>query len=207
MTAYETLPFGGLFILLPDAFDCTSNVIFLCELTLFWLWLLMTGVVVVVTLIGVASIFVLTFFIDGFVTTDVIAVVFTDDGCCWRIFSFPTPDCGERFAFVALFERGFAVIHRVNNEIDIQNFNFVCNGSPAALPLVMLLLVILSKLVTFNGKPVDAGRIIFAFRKPKRVLRYGAPDDSFLGATTVGVERPVVPRSSASKCSAANKYK
>lgn len=62
---------------------------------------------------------------------------------------------------------------------------------PEAL-LTLLLLATLSKFVTFNGRPVDAGRTIFALRKPNRVLRYGTPDDSFFGATTVGVERPVV---------------
>lgn len=109
MTAYDTLPFAGLFILPPDAFDCTSNVIFFCELTLLWLWLLMIDVVVVVTLIGATSIFVLTFFTDGTAAVDVIAVVFTVIGC-WRTFPLFTPDCGERFELVALFERGFAVI-------------------------------------------------------------------------------------------------
>lgn len=62
----------------------------------------------------------------------------------------------------------------------------------ALLTLLLLLLATLSKFVTFNGRPVDAGRTMFALRKPNRVLRYGTPDDSFFGATTVGVERPVV---------------
>lgn len=45
--------------------------------------------------------------------------------------------------------------------------------------------------MTFCTKPVDAGRTMFvALRKPNRVLRYGAPDDSFLGGSSLGVVRP-----------------
>lgn len=56
--------------------------------------------------------------------------------------------------------------------------------------LVKLLLETVSQFVTFGFSPVEAGRITFACLKPKRMLRYGAPVDSFLGGVSLGVVRP-----------------
>lgn len=53
-----------------------------------------------------------------------------------------------------------------------------------------LLLEAASQFVSFGFSPVEAGRTIFACLKPKRMLRYGAPVDSFLGGVNLGVVRP-----------------
>lgn len=74
MTAYECLPLGGLFILMPVTFDCTSNVAFLFGLLLLLLLLPLLMIVVVVTLSGAASIFglfLLTCCMDAVVVIDV----------------------------------------------------------------------------------------------------------------------------------------
>lgn len=62
-------------------------------------------------------------------------------------------------------------------------------NSPFVLMSALLLLT-LSQLEFFDATtPVELG--LFR-RKPKRVLRYGAPVDSFLGGDRRGVDRPVL---------------
>lgn len=56
--------------------------------------------------------------------------------------------------------------------------------------LLTLLLETESQFVNLGFSPVDAGRTTFACLKPKRMLRYGAPVDSFLGGVNLGVVRP-----------------
>lgn len=53
-----------------------------------------------------------------------------------------------------------------------------------------LLLDAASQFVSLGFSPVEAGRTTLACRKPKRMLRYGAPVDSFLGGVNLGVVRP-----------------
>lgn len=53
-----------------------------------------------------------------------------------------------------------------------------------------LLLETVSQFVNLGFSPVEAGRTTFACLKPKRMLRYGAPVDSFLGGVNLGVVRP-----------------
>lgn len=60
---------------------------------------------------------------------------------------------------------------------------------PFSLASEWLLFTKLSQLEFFGAEiPVDAGRLR---RNPKRVLRYGAPADSFFGGDSRGVDRPV----------------
>lgn len=54
-----------------------------------------------------------------------------------------------------------------------------------------LLLDAVSYVVSVGFRPTEAGRTILPCRKPKRILRYGAPVDSLRGGVSRGVVRPV----------------